>query len=90
MPPDTARLQAEALLEESLASFTDEYPYVCVDRVVIEGRPAQRLLEASRQAQLVVLGSRGRGGAAGAALGSISHTVLQASHVPVLIAPCRH
>jgi nucleotide-binding universal stress UspA family protein len=87
--PDMARQRAEVLLEESLASFTVEYPDVCVDRVVIDGRPAQRLLEASRHAQLVVLGSRGRGGVAGATLGSVSQAVLQASRIPVLIAPCR-
>lgn len=51
--PATVRQRAEALLEESLASCIDKYPDVCVDRVVIEGRPARRLLEASRHAQLV-------------------------------------
>ncbi|MEW1736048.1 universal stress protein [Nocardia beijingensis] len=85
----TALRRAEVLLEQSVASFASEYPDVCVDRVVIEGRPAQRLLDASRHAQLVVLGSRGRGEVAGATLGSVSHAVLQASRIPVLIAPCR-
>ncbi|WP_324191198.1 universal stress protein [Nocardia beijingensis] len=85
----TAQRRAEVLLEQSVASFAGEYPDVCVDRVVIEGRPAQRLLDASRHAQLVVLGSRGRGEVAGATLGSVSHAVLQASRIPVLIAPCR-
>ncbi|MGY1934140.1 universal stress protein [Nocardia gipuzkoensis] len=87
--PDTAQNRAEVLLEEGLAGFTDKYPDVCVDRVVVEGRPAQRLLDASRHAQLVVLGSRGRGGVAGATLGSVSQAVLQASRIPVLITPCR-
>ncbi|WP_425295569.1 universal stress protein [Nocardia abscessus] len=50
-------------------------------------RPMSRA--ASRTAQLVVLGSRGRGGVAGAALGSVSQTVLQSSRIPVLIAACR-
>ncbi|WP_054815174.1 universal stress protein [Nocardia arizonensis] len=81
--------RAETMLEESLADFAGKYPHVRVDRIVIEGRPAQRLLEASRHAQLVVLGSRGRGGVTGATLGSVSHAVLQGSRVPVLIAPCR-
>ncbi|MEU2035870.1 universal stress protein [Nocardia amamiensis] len=85
----TAQERAEVLLGESLSGFTDKYPGVCVDRVVVEGSPAQRLLEASRHAQLVVLGSRGRGGVTGAALGSVSQAVLQGSRIPVLIAPCR-
>lgn len=88
-PPNTAQQRAEAVLDEALASFTDKYRDVCVDRVVIEGRPTQRLQEASRHAQLVVLGSRGRGGITGATLGSVSQAVLQASRIPVLIAPCR-
>ncbi|MEU2035858.1 universal stress protein [Nocardia amamiensis] len=87
--PGAEQERAEVLLDESLSGFTDKYPGVCVDRVVIEGRPAQRLLEASEHAQLVVLGSRGRGGVAGATLGSVSQAVLQASRIPVLIAPCR-
>ncbi|WP_350356476.1 universal stress protein [Nocardia sputorum] len=87
--PDAVQERAQALLDQSLAAITDKYPDVRVDQVVVEGRPAQRLLEASRYAQLVVLGSRGRGGVAGAALGSVSQAVLQASSIPVLIAPCR-
>ncbi|WP_425298363.1 universal stress protein [Nocardia abscessus] len=76
-------------IRELRQQCSDKFPDVCVDRVVIEGRPARRLLEASRHAQLVVLGSRGRGGVAGATLGSVSQAVPQASRIPVLVAPCR-
>ncbi|MFI9415198.1 universal stress protein [Nocardia gamkensis] len=79
----------QALLARSLAGLAEKYPDVCVDSVVAEGRSAQRLLEASGAAQLIVLGSRGRGGIAGAALGSVSQAVLEGSRIPVLITPCR-
>jgi nucleotide-binding universal stress UspA family protein len=39
-----------------------------------------------RGASLVVVGSRGRGAIAGAVLGSVSHGLLRASRVPVLVA----
>ncbi|MGK8524901.1 universal stress protein [Nocardia asteroides] len=84
-----ARERAERLLEESLADCAEKYPSVCLDRVIVAGRPEQRLLEAARHAQLVVLGSRGRGGITGAALGSVSQAVLQTSRTPVIVVPCR-
>ncbi|MGK8486536.1 universal stress protein [Nocardia asiatica] len=85
-PPARAREQADALLVEKLAIFSDKYPEVRVHRLVAEGPPAQRLLEESHRAQLIVLGSRGRGEVAGAALGSVSQAVLQKSRIPVVIA----
>ncbi|MEU1999379.1 universal stress protein [Nocardia gamkensis] len=84
-----AQERTSALLEETLAGFTHKYPEVDIQRVVTEGSPAQRLLWESGNAQLIVLGSRGRGGIVGAALGSVSQAVLQESLIPVLIATRR-
>ncbi|NED63497.1 universal stress protein, partial [Streptomyces sp. SID10244] len=46
---------------------------------------AQRILEAAEGAQLVVLGSRGRGGFRGLLLGSTSRAVLHVAPCPVMI-----
>lgn len=76
----------EQLLAEALAGFAERYPDVRVRRVVVEERPAHRLLAESTRAQLIVLGSHGRGGFAGMTLGSVSQAVLHAVHIPIIIA----
>lgn len=78
--------QARAIQSESLAGRTERYPDVDVVRVVVEDRPARRLLREADKAQLVVVGSRGRGGFAGMTLGSVSRAVVHRSEVPVIVA----
>ena len=48
--------------------------------------PAQVVLATAEDAELLVVGSRGRGGFRGLLLGSVSHTVLHHSTCPVLVA----
>ncbi len=47
--------------------------------------PVEAILEAATAADLVVLGSRGRGAVAGALFGSVSHRVIGAAQTPVLV-----
>lgn len=73
------------LLAERLAGWQEKYPDVTVRRVVTQGRPIERLLEEAATAQLVVVGSRGRGGFTGMLLGSTSQALIQHATCPVLV-----
>lgn len=59
----------ERLLAEQLAGWQERYPDVTVHRLLVCDPPARALVETSEAAQLVVLGSHGRGVFAGALFG---------------------
>lgn len=78
--------EAAETLGERLAGWREKYPQVTVRRVIEYDRPAHTLLEAAADAGLLVVGSRGRGGFAGLALGSVSQAVIQHARCPVIVA----
>jgi nucleotide-binding universal stress UspA family protein len=84
---DWSQLQAlgETTLSERLAGWQERYPDVLVRRVVVADRPAHQLLEQAESAQLLVVGSRGRGGLAGMLLGSVSTAVIHGAKMPVIV-----
>lgn len=75
----------ERLLAQRLAGWQEKYPDVHVRRVVTEGRPAHSLLQAAVGAQLIVVGSRGRGGLSGLLLGSTSQALVHHAPCPVVV-----
>jgi nucleotide-binding universal stress UspA family protein len=85
---DWSTLQAagEETLSERLAGWQERYPDVPVRRVVVADKPAHQLLEQAESAQLLVVGSHGRGGIAGMLLGSVSTSVLHGARMPVIVA----
>lgn len=77
--------QQNQTLAERLAGFASRYPDVEVTRYVTRDRAVRALVEQSQNAQLVVVGSHGRGGFAGMVLGSTSRALLQAAPCPVMV-----
>jgi nucleotide-binding universal stress UspA family protein len=75
----------ERLLAESLAGWAEKYPDVSVIGEAVPVRPARLLVDASEQAALVVVGSRGRGGFAALLLGSVSRAVLHHARCAVAV-----
>lgn len=74
-----------AMLAERLAGWQEQYPQVQVERIVVRDRPVRSLIERANQAQLIVVGSRGRGGFTGMLLGSTSQALLHAAPIPLII-----
>jgi nucleotide-binding universal stress UspA family protein len=80
-PEETAR----QILDETLAAaFGESIPTWCTSGTE-RGRTARTLIERSREAAIVALGSRGHGGFAGLLLGSVSAACVAHAHCPVLI-----
>ena len=77
---------AEEVLAERLAGWQEQYPDVQVSRTVVRDEPARQLVQRSEDAQLVIVGSRGRGGFAGMLVGSVGETVAQMTRMPVIVA----
>ena len=86
----TIEAQAQEALAEWLARWQQRYPDVTVQRVVVCDQPARQLVEHSESAQLVVVGSDGRGGFAGMLLGSVSTAVGHAARTVVIVARESH
>ncbi len=86
--PHWNRIQTgeEIVLAERLAGYRERYPDVVVERVVARDRPVRVLSEYAESAQLLVVGSRGRGGFKGLLLGSTSNALIQTADCPVLVA----
>ncbi len=87
MPPPLMPLtspEAEALLDELASSVPEGTP---VHAIVRTGNPADEILKRAEGSQhdLIVMGSRGHGGAASLLLGSVSRSVVHRSTVPVVV-----
>jgi nucleotide-binding universal stress UspA family protein len=75
----------DQMLAARLAQWGEKHPDVQIRRVVARDRPAHALLEQAALAQLVVVGSRGRGTFRKRVFGSVCDTVLQHAPCPVAV-----
>lgn len=92
MPPDlelNAQIAAEeaAAVTEVLRPWRQKYPSVDVVEDSLSGKPANHLVDASREASLVVVGRRVRRSALGAHIGPVAHAVLHHATAAVAVVP---
>jgi nucleotide-binding universal stress UspA family protein len=85
--PDDFNPEADVkrTLESAVESVRSAHPDLVVDPRVVAGHPAPVLVEASKGADLLVVGSRGHGAFVGLLLGSVSEYCATNAHCPVLV-----
>ena len=74
------------MVSDLIAPYVGDHPEVSVEIRIEPGRAATALAEASAEASLLVVGSRGHGGFLGLLLGSTSKAVLREAECPVIVA----
>lgn len=83
--------ERQAMVSEALAGWCSKYPDVDVREHILRAHPVEALLDEGRQADLLVVGSRGLGGFTSLLLGSVSRAVLARAACPVaVIRPAHH
>jgi nucleotide-binding universal stress UspA family protein len=86
---EKGRQAAQAETDKVVASLGDARP-TSVTVTATQGIPAEVILNAGADVDMIVLGSRGGGGFARQLLGSVSGNVVQHAQVPVMILPSHH
>ncbi|HTJ70893.1 MAG TPA: universal stress protein [Actinospica sp.] len=87
---DAADEKAFALLTDTETRLLKANPGLVVQRDALFGDPVHELETASRESAVLVVGSRGHGGFAGLALGSVSMYLAAHAHCPLVVVPRGH
>ena len=73
------------VLRDRIAPLVEKYPDVQVKKIITRDRPVRALSEQAEGAQLLVVGSHGRGGFRGMLIGSTSRALLQSAPCPMMV-----
>jgi nucleotide-binding universal stress UspA family protein len=82
---DVLQSRQRQRLDELIAPFARKYRNAHVTEVFKDISPAKGLTDLSREAQLVIVGSHGRGKLADSILGSVSQNLIHHAECPVLV-----
>jgi len=85
LDPEYFAGRARQVVEAAVAEVAAPDGAVEVEGRAVEGQPAQTLIDAAHEGDLLVLGSRGHGGFAGLMLGSVGQHCVHHAHCPVVI-----
>ena len=77
-------------LNTRIAPLMKTYPDLRINKTVVPGSAVEALTQASKTHDVVVVGSRGRGGFTGLLLGSTSQGLLQHAVSPVYVVPRKY
>jgi nucleotide-binding universal stress UspA family protein len=86
---ERAEAEAERLLEDVIASVEVPEGVVFAAEAVFDLQPSHALITQSSHADMLVVGSRGRGGFTGLLLGSVSQQCVQHARCPVVVIPSK-
>jgi len=76
---------ARSIMEAAVARAAELQPLGTCEGKAVEGQPAAVLLKEAEQADMIVVGSRGRGGFANLLLGSVTQQVVHHAPCPVVV-----
>lgn len=82
---ESQRAAAEEAITMGVSGLSERYPDLTIEREIVQSAPVAALLQVAEDAELLVVGSRGRGAISRLLLGSVSHGVLQALPCPVIV-----
>lgn len=82
---DALEQESAAVLAEAIAGHAEKYPDVIVRQQLVRGHADDVLIDAGRTAELLVVGSRGRGAFRGLLLGSTSRSLVHHAPCPVAV-----
>ncbi|HSK32306.1 MAG TPA: universal stress protein [Propionicimonas sp.] len=85
LKPETFRAHSQHMLENTLEEVFGQDRPARLSTRLLHGRPAELLVEESKNARMLVVGRRGVGGVLGMILGSVSSALVSHAHCPVVI-----
>ncbi len=85
--PDEARRHVEDMLGKAIVKALNDDPRVSVATAVVLGAAGPTLVEAARDADLLVLGSHGHGRLFHAVVGSVAEDCIRTAPCPVVVLP---
>ncbi|GAF45666.1 universal stress protein [Rhodococcus wratislaviensis] len=86
LPVGVEQTMERSVLEAGVAEWCERFPDVPMRQTLFRDRPVRHLLDMADEAQMIVIGSRGRGGFSWMTLGSTSAALVHITPCPLLIA----